>query len=290
MGAYTVSCSQDRQNVLVDKCEGFGTLAGIILAPVNDFIDTEVNARLLDTWVEKQQADKSGRIYIINNLHAFNDVSEDAVLADGITGKVFVKAGADGYELTFAASPYRAKTLKAQEGKRSLYLFDTQGRIRAVRGTSDEFKAIPVNVIVGNRKENNGTDPGRIIMTIAFEQTELMHKNPAILSDLDFKPQDFLGLKDVELTVSAPLTTGATVTAKELYSGDAAFGIGATDFLIKNQSGVVQTYTATDNEDGTYTLVWTLTAGTYTASLKAPKDMATTGYEVVAPVTFTISA
>ena len=288
MGYFT-NYVTDIQNIKVDDFPEFGTLAGFFIVPRGHEFATETLARAYANWETLMQAVKQDRLYPINGLYQFNDASEETTMADGITGKVFVKSGTDSYELTFNSSPYRHSTLKSQEGVKGVYLFDVEGNIKGMSYDGVKMQSIPAKIVVGNHKVNNGTDPGRTTMTISFENTNLMHKYPAVLSDLDFKPQDFEGLKTVNLSVATPTTTGAVISVIDKFSGAGAQGITTTDFLIKNGSGVVQAFTATDNEDGTYTFVWTITSGTYTATLKNSYDMATKGYEASAPVSFTVS-
>jgi len=279
MGYFT-NCSSDLQNVKIDDCPGFGTVAGMLVLPPDFEITDEATARTYATWEAAMQAIKTERLYPVNLLHAFDDQSEETMLADGITGKVFVKSGVDTYNMTFASSPYRHATLKTLEGRRSIFLFDVNGNIRGTSPDGVKLEAMNVKISVGNHKVNNGTDPGRTVITVSFEETDIVNRYPSVLSDLNFKPQNFEGLQTVDLSVVSGSVSGAVVSVVDKFSGAAALGLEAADFLIKNVAGVAQTVTsAVDNEDGTYNIVYTVSAGTYTFDLKQPKDMTTKGYE-----------
>lgn len=292
---FLVNCAQRKKNTGISRlCQDLGAIRKFILVPKGWSL-TEADARDITKWQEAIQADLGERIYPFPAIHEFTDNSEDIVMDEGALGSIFVRDGKINWQFEIESSRYKHEALKSHSlQKYDVILIDTDNRLHGVVAANGEFGGGSLQqFVVGRLLVNDGSASAtKSQITMIFGDTAAWETRPAVVAGLEWSATDLEGLTDIYLSDAVGTTSGITVMATDKsgnpFNGEK--GDTLTDFVIKDEDGVVQTISAITSEGGENIITATLTAGDYTLDLAAPKDMETKGYGSAGPVAVTVGA
>jgi len=292
--SFETNCATIRKNTGVQGlCQDIGPLKLPILTPP-DFSITEANARLKATWDAAISAAIPDRIYPFPPAVAMTDNSEEAIFEEMALGNLFVRDGKVILQFMMESSRYKHEALKSHTlQKVGVILVDLQDRIHGVTDGTN-LQCIKLQQFVVNKLTlNDGAGVAtKTMVTMIFADTEKWENSPAVISGLDWSPNELQGLTDIVVTVGTATGSAVPVTLKVSKSGE-AFTAVIGDLVVKDSGGVVKTITSvTPPVAGMHVLNFTsaLSAGTYTVNLLAPSAMTTKGFESLGSAEFTISA
>lgn len=295
--AYEVNCQKKRKNTGISQfCQDIGPISGYIITPYN-FELSENDIRDESKIIELIHANVSSRIYPFPQVASMTDNSEDTVFEELPLGNLFVKDGKVSIAFMHESSRYKHEALKSHSlQKVGVILIDQQGRMHGVR-EDNMFQSIKLQqFVVGRLMINDGSGAAtKTTVTMVFADTNKWETSPAVVSGLDWFPNDLQGLTDLNLSVvSGSVSTGGLVLEIKADKTGTPFNAAGPsiplngDVVIK-KAGVVQTITSLTASGGLNTIVATLTAGLHTIDLYPPAIMVTKGYESTGSVNFTVS-
>lgn len=274
-------------------------IKGYFLVPDTFKFSTLADAKQLVNWQLALQAAAGNRMYKFPIKFGFEDASEEATREDGTIGVLPVRDGRMQWRFLHATDAELHKKLRSfrNSGGFSVILIDVNNNVYMTSSDGIELKGISIQLLdVEKAKWNDGTAAYKTPVYMVFEDANELQEFLYVFTPSFNVMKSVESLTDAVISVvnSAAALINVKVNVKHTNSDFQAatfvFGLDITDFRILNSGGVSQSFTFTDNEDGTYSLVPTpaLGAGAYTVDLKPSKDMTTLGYESIGAATFTI--
>jgi len=217
---------------------------------------------------------------------------EDDVGQDFPTGvKLFVREGKYGGIGRFETSICNLARLRTfNEAIGRAFIVTANNKIFGTSPDGAIFKGFKLSQFhISKLGSTDGSTNRMVELKYQFKQPSEMADYPAV-PQTTWDPLDLVGLYAVTVTISASSSTEVTCAVTKDCDGTAITGLVVADFLlIDDADGAEVINSATDNEDGTYTLdVETLGADDYILNLNEPADQTTGGYKAGTAATFTV--
>jgi hypothetical protein len=296
MAYNRLSCYSTTGNTGIKKlCSNdIGVLDGLILVPVGTSIATEVLALTESTWKTAFKTTTNNRWFPMPLATAVTPESqEDKYFDRPLKGQKFISEGKDAAKLMYDLNIYSHTQLRKFNNQEwAAYRIDGNGNI--LGWSSDGIKFQPFDLQefhVGKMTETDGSTGVETPVKIVWKTPEQWNDSGVLLSPT-FDPREWEGVYNIDLTVTTPTTSSATLDIKFLGSDKGVDGLVKADLLVKNSSNVTQTITTlTGNGNGNYTLAYTWSAGNYTITTVAASAISLTEFaiETATTATFTIS-
>jgi len=299
--AYNVlSCLASLSNTGLSNClDELGHTIKLIWTSDTFEIDTEANAKLEATW---DTAINANNAYPFPISEEMEDTSEDDVIQETAIGtKIFVREGKYGETLKMRVSLCDLPKLRSFNNVAGRVFIVVEGQqYNKIFGTSPDgikFKGFKLSELhISKLKGTDGTTARMVDVRYQLALPSEMADYPAVPVITDWDPASLIGLVDVTVAEVGTSVEGSVVlSVTRACDGETVDGLVEGDFTILASDGTTEMTPAdtfTDNEDGTYTFIFTtpvLPADTYTANLKAASAQTTGGYGPGADVSFTIS-
>jgi hypothetical protein len=287
-----VICLENLGNTGDAGCaEDFAIKRGFILVPKGFEIATRTLALTESTWTTAINAARTDRAYPFPLVFTLEPNIEDAVYAEGIGVKEFVRYGSKGYTFTLQKNSFgNHKELFTFKGSDWAVYYVTDNSF--VQGISkDEVKFLPIPLSdfrVNLQSDATADDIARTTVTMTLQNPDDWDRFGAWVKPDNFDPRDFKGIIPVVLSAITNTTASIKFSVFTRYANEPIVGLVQTDFTY----GIVGAITSfTDNGDGTYTLTPTtvFTAGASTITMDSQPDLSIAGYEAAEVLSFTIS-
>jgi hypothetical protein len=296
MAYNAFACGTQTGNTGLQQCTpNMGVMKQVIIVPKGFKFDTEADALTLADWQTAINASLAARIYPMPQIFGeVEDQSEGTVYQPGSEGnEQKVREGREKYMLSLVdLSMYNYLQLRKHNNKNDVdcFIVYSNGFISGSSSDGVVFEPRQLSEFTIEKRKEQTSDALPIYgMKLVFASSDTFHENGAIIKPTDWNPlNELFGIKDVELTVASPTTSGLTVTVKGKADGIGVEGLVAGDFtMLKGTTPVVVTLVEVGN--GVYTLSFTTTAGAHTLNLANQPAMTTKFFESVAAVAVTIS-
>lgn len=275
--------------------EKLGRVIKLALTTKDFQFDTQTLAEDQSEWL-KAIKQVSNRVRVLPYILENEDQSEEMKKQEFTGGDAIVISEgktAELFKMQLSVADYRK--LRTYNNKEFRVIeIDSEGNLRGTSPDDVVFKGYEATEIyVGKLSRTIGDSVPLVSVYIKYKEPseisdDLVVLQPRELSEDAWDPRDLDGLTDVELSLVSATTTKIVVKATAYQKGELLAGFDtAGDFLVKNTTGVTQTITITDNNDGTYDLVGTAFANNFTVELGASADISMDGYEGINTVTVT---
>lgn len=280
-----LSCLAERQNIGFSSCKKIPQkLKGFFLVP-QDFEATPAEAVNVTFWQAKLLAPKSQRIYFFPAAFNSEVLSEEAIRDESDLGSLLVRDGNYRFKFHFAVNLELHKAIYSFKGYDGRIVFlDTENKAVGTELTSGNFTGLSIDLFDPEKLMlNTGSEGTKSPVYVSLEDNRELDANGAQF-DASFA-RSLTRLTSVVLEeVGTSTATEITVDIKSNLDNTPLLGLVVGDFTYSG--GTINT--ATDNEDGTYTLAGVgLTTGSLT--LVSAATLSVPGFEALAPITITIA-
>lgn len=275
--------------------EDLGRTIKIILTKSDFQFADQTTAETQTNW---QTAINEENIFVLPYIYENEDMSEESVMQDFAGGdslKVRDGSYAEKGKLHLSVSDMRKLGTYKNKTWR-MFKVDENGNIEGTSPDNTVFKGKELTTFEVEKMNLTVGDVKRMV-GIYYKEREVSEwtekgvaLRPLKLTTDAWDPRDLDGLTDVELTVVSSSATKIVVSAEAYLKGVALSGFDQiTDWVVKNTSGVSQSITVTDNNDGTYDLDGTGFATDFTVNLGEPEDLSQDGYKSTGAKTITVA-
>jgi hypothetical protein len=163
-----------------------------------------------------------------------------------------------------------------------LFEFTEDGVIKGVIQEDGKVKGQDVVLNIGKRLDATADRPPSTLVTVNYKDYNQFENDGAILRPDDWGASDIFGIFDVNLVQVSASATVIKVKVQEgcAGGGDNVTALIATDFVVKNAAGAVQTVTfVTADSNGVYTLTGTGFVTGHTVGLNGVVSITGANYE-----------
>jgi len=296
--ANIINCGVTVGNTGLQHCsENFGYDEKLIITPKNFEFTNITDAELLTNWVGEFFKEKTSRSFPLPSFFILEPDVEDSVYEDGIAGeREFVREGKVRLKGTMPLiSLHNHKALRKFNNQSGLaaFIVTSNGYIKGWSSDGTNFKPFSVSEFNINKQTvSDGTKLARTELYISFANPIEWNDKGSYVKSETFDPiAEFIGVKDVKLTVGATTsTTKIDITITDVNSSFGYNGFVVGDFLLKDAAGAEVPITdITDNLNGSYSLTGTFAAGAATLTLQDITNMTTKGFEAYNTLSLTIA-
>lgn len=267
------NCADDNKNTGFGTCTlDFGAIVGAFIMS-RDVAFTEAQlADLRDSLDDASVADKPNRIYPFHGFEAITDNTEDPTFQTMASGRqVFIKEGNYNWIMQFIDGGLclSNKLRSFNNGNWAALFYDQKGNLFGYKTQNevgaDVIKGVPLDTLYTFPwKANDFSNVTQYRTQFSFKPSYVNEQIGFVQSD--FPLSEVKGIKDVALTVTAPLTAGVVgVDAHVSCGGDDLHATYATELAVvgawvaKNKStgAEITVTTVVSNATG-----WTVTLDT----------------------------
>ena len=234
------NCADDNKNTGFGTCTlDFGAIVGaFIMSRDLEFTEAQL-ADLRDTLDEASTDDKPNRIYPIHGFEAITDNTEDPTFQTMASGRaVFIKEGNYNWIFQFIDGGLclSNKMRSFNNGNWAALFYDQKGNLFGYKTQNgvgaDVIKGVPLDTIYTFPWKAND------FSNVTMYRTQFSFKPSYVNEQIGFVQADFnlsevKGVKDVGLTVTAPLTAGVVgVNANVSCGGDDLHATYSTELAV----------------------------------------------------------
>lgn len=293
-----ITCSTGFANITNTGCEAnYGQVVGVWLDEDSAGV-TYANALLEATWTTKINAARGARMFVINPTRAIDatrDFEDDVFLEGNTALRKKVRDGKIKFTFEYVGLTLcQANNLKTFDGGDLYAYFITANDVIMGGDSGTNLTPVQVETFVSNPiPQENSDDEWRVKFYVDIIPTKDYFKYAASAIDaaVPWNPSQTVGIKDLTLAEVSSSTSQVVVSVTGTCNiADLITDLSTTadqDFIIKDSTGATVSQSSITRSGNEYTILATLTTGTYTITLVNQPGMTTKGYEASNTLTFT---